>query len=147
MQGATGPHVIPNPLTGKPAMKADGNGQTVRGDACIAEFRFAVVEFDDVPRDEQLAFWWSACLPVVLLVDSGGKSVHGWIRVKGVREGREWARIVEKHLFGNLLQPLGVDGACRNESRLSRLPGHRRLETGRWQRLLYLAPEGKAVAA
>lgn len=144
---ATGPHVIPNPLSGLPAPTADGTGMTLRGDACVARFRFAVVEFDGLSREDQLAFWWSARLPVAVLVDSGGKSVHGWVRVRDVDRAEDWTRVVEAHLFGNFLKPLGVDGACRNESRLSRLPGHRRRETGNWQRLLYLAPQGKAVAA
>jgi hypothetical protein len=103
------------------------------------------VEFDALPREDQLAFWWAVRLPVVVLVDSGGKSVHGWVRVRDVACAAEWGRSIEQHLFRDLLQPLGVDPACKNESRLSRLPGHHRKETGRWQRLLYLAPEGKAV--
>ena len=145
--GAHQPHIMPNPLTGKPGPTADGTGETLRGDACVAQFRFAVVEFDDIPREDQLAFWWAARLPVVLLVDSGGKSVHGWVRVRGVDCATDWARVVERHLFGRLLEPLGVDPACKNESRLSRLPGHYRSEKGAWQRVLYLAPDGKAVAA
>ena len=141
------PHIIPNPLTGKAAPTASGKGETLRGDACIARFMFAVVEFDALPRDEQLAFWWAAQLPVALLVDSGGKSIHGWIRVQGIDCATDWARVVERHLFGDLLEPLGVDPACKNESRLSRLPGHIRKEKDAWQRVLYLAPEGKAVGA
>ena len=144
---ATAPHIIPNPLTGTPASLANGTGQTVRGDACVARFRFAVVEFDGLSREDQLAFWYAAEMPVVALIDSGGKSIHGWVRVCDVAQAEVWERVVEQHLFGCLLQPLGVDGACKNESRLSRLPGHLRKETGRWQRILYLAPEGKAVAA
>jgi hypothetical protein len=141
------PHIIPNPLTGETAELASGKGNTLRGDGCVARFRFAVVEFDSLSREDQLAFWWSARLPVALLVDSGGKSIHGWIRVENIDSGGQWARVIEQYLFGQLLQPLGVDGACRNESRLSRMPGHYRKEKGNWQRLLYLAPEGKAVAA
>jgi len=143
--GADAPHIIPNPLTGQPGPTASGDGQTLRGDACISQYRFAVVEFDALPREDQLAFWWAVRLPVVVLVDSGGKSVHGWVRVRDVTCAAEWGLSIEQHLFRDLLQPLGVDPACKNESRLSRLPGHQRQGTGRWQRLLYLAPEGKAV--
>jgi len=145
--GGHQPHIIPNPLTGKPGPTADGSGETLRGDACVAQFRFAVIEFDDIPREDQLAFWWAARLPVSLLVDSGGKSVHGWVRVRGVDCAADWSRVVKRHLFGELLEPLGVDSACKNASRLSRLPGHYRKEKGAWQRVLYLAPGGKAVAA
>lgn len=145
--GPQHPHIIPNPLSGKPAPKASGVGETLRGDGCVAAFRFAVVEFDTLPREDQLAFWHEARLPVALLVDSGGKSIHGWVRVQGVAGAPQWSRLIERHLFRNLLEPLGVDRACKNESRLSRLPGHFRKEKDSWQRLLYLAPEGKAVAA
>jgi hypothetical protein len=145
--GGHQPHIIPNPLTGKPGPTADGNGETLRGDACVAQFRFAVVEFDGLTREDQLAFWWAVRLPVALLVDSGGKSVHGWVRVQGVSCATDWSRVVERHLFGDLLEPLGVDPACKNESRLSRLPGHFRKEKDAWQRVLYLAPNGKAVAS
>jgi hypothetical protein len=143
--GDNRPHIIPNPITGKAGPTADGRGETLRGDACVAQFRFAVVEFDALPREDQIAFWWAARLPVALLVDSGGKSIHGWVRVRGVDCATDWARVVKRHLFQDLLEPLGVDSACKNESRLSRLPGHFRKEKNGWQRLLYLAPEGKAV--
>lgn len=145
--GPCQPHIAPNPMSGQPAPKANGKGETFRGDKCVAAFRLAVVEFDNLPHDEQLAFWAAVRLPVVLLVDSGGKSIHGWVRVDGISEAALWTRVVERHLFRNLLQPLGVDPACKNESRLSRLPGHFRTEKQAWQRILYLAPEGKAVAA
>jgi len=141
------PHIIPNPLTGKPAPRADGTGTTLRGDRCVASFRFVVVEFDTLPLEDQLAFWQAAHLPVALLVNSGGKSIHGWVRLQNVTCAAEWSRVVERHLFKNLLEPLGVDAACKNESRLSRLPGHFRKEKNAWQRLLYLAPEGKAVSS
>jgi hypothetical protein len=94
--GAHQPHIIPNPLTGKPGRTATGNGETLRGDACVEQFRFAVVEFDSLPREDQLAFWWAVRLPVALLVDSGGKSVHGW--VAGVATVRRTSAIANSNL-------------------------------------------------
>ena len=52
---------------------------------------------------------------------------------------------MECGLFAERLVPLGVDAACRNEARLSRMPGYLRPDSQRLQRLLYLAPEGRAV--
>jgi PAS domain S-box-containing protein len=69
-------HVIPNPLTGAEGRTKDDK-ISYRADDCVAKFRFAVVEFDAIPRDEQIRFWAGATLPVVALIDSGGKSVHG----------------------------------------------------------------------
>lgn len=140
------PHAMPNPVSGIPARTKDGR-PSYRADACVQSFRYAVAEFDGLGRDEQLAFWWAVDLPVAALIDSGGKSLHAWIRVDGVGTAAQWTDTVEELLFARWLVPLGCDAACRNEARLSRLPGCFRAEKGRWQRLLYLAPEGRAVHA
>ena len=141
--GKTSPHIIPNLLSGQEAPTQDEK-PSLRADACVKSFRFAVVEFDDLSQEDQLAFWWAVNLPVVALIDSGNQSIHGWVKIDNVENAEEWTAKVENHLFKQLLIPLGVDGACRNEARLSRLPGHQR-DNGRMQRLLYLAPEGRRV--
>jgi hypothetical protein len=135
------PHFIPNPLTGEQGTTKDGK-ESFRSDACVKSFRFVVVEFDGLSRADQIAFWLTAELPVSVLIDSGGKSIHGWVRVD-VPDRATWEREVEQKLF-DLLTPIGADPMCRNEARLSRLPGHFRAEKKRWQRILYLAPEGLA---
>ena len=135
-------HIIPNPLTGAQGRTKDGK-RSYRADSCVERFRFAVVEFDTMSREQQIHFWAGVKLPVVALVDSAGRSVHGWIRIDAANAG-EWTRRVEDKLFG-LLTTVGADGACKNEARLSRMPGHVRAETGRWQRLLYLSPAGGPV--
>ena len=140
------PHVIPNQVTGVEGLTKSGR-PSFRADACVKSFRFAVAEFDGMNREDQLRFWWAVNLPVCALIDSGGKSLHAWIRVDGVTTTEQWTSMVEGMLFGLWLIPLGCDAACRNESRLSRLPGHFRSEKGKWQRLLYLAPEGRAIHA
>jgi hypothetical protein len=140
------PHVIPNPLTGELGATKNGR-QSLRSDECVKAFRFAVAEFDEMPREDQLRFWWAVDLPVCALIDSGGKSLHAWIRIDEIETADEWTDLVEERLFRHYLTPLGCDAACRNEARLSRLPGHFREEKGRWQRLLYLAPEGRAIHA
>ena len=132
------PHFIPNPLTGEPGKTKSGK-QSYRADSCVKDFRFALVEFDGLSRQDQIAFWLTADLPVSALIDSGGKSIHGLVRVD-VPDRRTWERAIEGGLF-DYLTPIGADPACRNEARLSRLPGHFRAEKGRWQRILYLAPE------
>ncbi len=150
-------HIIPNPLRGEPGMTKDGK-QSFRADACVARFRFAVLEFDSTPlpllgpgetpgpwpREAQLEFWAGALVfdwPIAALIDSGGKSIHAWLTVDAA-DATEWAAVVESRLFGEFLVPLGVDAACKNEARLSRMPGHCRREKGRWQRVLYLNPGG-----
>ena len=135
------PHIIPNPLTGQEHPLPDGK-LSRRGDSAVCGFRFAVAEFDTMSKPEQLAFWWGyRSAPIVALIDTGGKSIHALLRVDA--PSREaWEADVEQRLFSRVLCPLGCDAACRNESRLSRLPGHFRREKNQWQRLLYLNPEG-----
>lgn len=135
------PHIIPNPMDGL-EHKTKAGSMSYRCDAAVQSFRFAVAEFDEIPQEQQLAFWWGfrqdvPSLPIAALISSGGKSVHAWLRVDA-RNRQEWEEKVENDLFRELLVPLGCDPACRNESRLSRLPGHYRAEKGNWQRLIYL---------
>lgn len=135
------PHFIPNPLTGREHPLADGK-LSRRGDSAVAGFLYAVAEFDGMDKASQLALWWGfRSAPIVALIDSGGKSVHAILRVECANR-EEWERDIEGQLFPCVLVPLGCDPACRNEARLSRLPGHYRAEKGAWQRLLYLCPEG-----
>lgn len=140
------PKWIPNPLTGKPATKKSGAGTTLRGDGCVASYRFAVVEHDQLPLADQLAFWMASPLPVSALIYSGKKSIHGLVRVD-CAHAVEWDEEVRGKLFPQYLIPMGFDPACQNPSRLSRCPGHRRQDTGLIQSCIYLAPEGKAVSA
>jgi hypothetical protein len=139
-------HIIPNTFTGVPAPKKGGEGMSYRCDNAVAAFQFAMAEFDDLPMTSQLAFWSQVELPISALVFSGGKSVHAWIRLSGVSSMADWKVAVEKELYGDYLVPMGVDRACKNPSRLSRTPGYFREEKGQVQQLLYLCPEGKALA-
>ena len=135
-------HIIPNPLTGE-AGRTQAGPPSYRADRCVAQFRFTVVEFDDMPREQQIRFWAGVKLPVVALLDSGGKSIHGWIWIDAANAD-DWQRRVEGGLF-DILTAVGADRACKNESRLSRMPGHFRAEKHRWQRILYLNPNGGQV--
>ncbi len=157
MEGAFAPpHVCPNPLTGQAAPTKSGT-LSMRCDACVKDYRYCIVEFDVKPevlrdptectapwaREEQIRFWAGALAfgwPIAALIDSGGKSIHGWIQVNAKDEA-DWNAQVRGEIFDRFLVPMGADGACCNPSRLSRLPGHQRSETGRWQRLLFLNPQ------
>ena len=138
--GPRWPHIMPNPVDGR-VHKTSTGSPSWRCDAAVCQFRFAVAEFDNLSRAEQLAFWsgvvFLGLFDVAALIDSGGKSIHAWLRVD-CPDRNAWERDIEQELFGQWLAPMGVDRACRNESRLSRLPGHYRQESGNRQRLLYL---------
>lgn len=147
--GVTAPHIIINPLNGTPVMKKSGDDKTLRGDGNVASYRYCICEFDDVPREEQIRFWSAVKLPIVALIDSGGKSIHAWLDVQKlvqVETVEQWATEIKERLYDRMLRPLGVDAACSNPARLSRLPGHLRAEKGAYQRLLWLAPEGRCIS-
>ncbi len=132
-----GPHIIPNPLTGK-AAKTQMNKKTFRGDNCIADFRYAVVEFDNISIEDQLNFWAAVELPYEVLIFSGGKSIHGWVKLDGINNISDWETHVKQKLFAAYLEPLGADPACKNPARLSRMPRHYRKEKNEYQTILDL---------
>jgi hypothetical protein len=146
--GKAGPFVIINPFTGKPAPKKSGDGDSYRGDNAIATYQHCLVEFDNLNREDQLRFWSAAKLPIRALIDTGGKSLHAWLdlpKLFQVATEELWNVHIKTHFYEKVLIPLGVDRACCNPSRLSRLPGWVRKETGLFQRILWLSKEGREV--
>ncbi len=146
--GKIPPHIIPNPLTGVSAPKKTGDGETLRGDGNVVRYHFCVAEFDRESREDQIRFWSAIKLPICALIDSGGKSIHAWIdisKLSTVETPEQWQSEIKGRLYDRILTPLGVDAACSNPSRLSRLPGHYRSEKQAWQHLLWLSPEGRMV--
>ena len=144
------PLIGSNPFTGRAERTADGARQSFRCKAAVAARRFALVEFDGMPLEAQVRFWAGvlrgagrgALLPVAALVYSGGKSIHALLRVD-CADAAAWA-VFWNRLASFVCNPNDpaserADLACRDESRLTRLPGARRTESGRVQSLLYLA--------
>lgn len=145
--GKTAAYILINPLNGLPAEKKTAEGETFRGDGNVSVFRYAMAEFDGLSREDQVRFWTAARLPLVALIDSGGKSIHAWLdvsRLANVQTAADWQREIRGRLYDQALIPLGVDSACSNPARLSRLPGHFREEMEKYQRILWLnTPEPK----
>lgn len=143
--GKAGPFIIINPLTGQPGAKKSGDGQTLRGDGCVKDFRYCLVEFDTRSRGDQVAFWsWLIDRDpalVMCLIDSGNKSIHGWLnvqRIAKVNTLEDWQAHIKVGFYGGLLAGLGVDTACSNPARLSRMPGFFREDKNKFQKLLWL---------
>jgi len=116
---APGPYIIPNPLDGCEHDTKSGT-RSRRCDAAVVVRRFVVVEFDGMTLSDQLSFWWGTTLPVAVLIHSGNKSYHAWIRIEGAADPDETVRI----MFDEILIPAGADSTTRNPARLSRVPGH-----------------------
>lgn len=116
----------------------DGQGVA---DVNVAAFSFALIECDSVPLDLQMSLLAKLPLPIAAILTSGGRSLHGWVRVDADTSAR-YRQTVERML--KLLAQFGVDGKNKNPSRMSRLPGVVRgigAEGDGRQRLLYLNPQ------
>ena len=150
------PLIGSNPFSGREERTADGATLSPRCKAAVACRRFALVEFDGLPLEAQVRFWAGALrgvgrgplLPVAALTFSGGKSIHALLRVD-CADARAWCELWDR-LASFVCNPSDppaqrADKACRDESRLTRLPGARRAESGRVQSLLYLKPEPPAT--
>lgn len=88
----------------------------------VTEFRYALVESDEVEVSRQNALIRGLELPVACLVHSGKKSLHAIVRVDAA-DYAEYRKRVD-YLY-NICQKNGlkVDTQNRNPSRLSRMPG------------------------
>jgi hypothetical protein len=111
--------------------------------ADVAAYRFLLLENDRVSLPEQAALLAAAPLPIVAVVTSGNRSLHAWLRLDAADE-ITW-RTTAAALFDRFA-PAGFDRQCATPSRLARLPGFVRNDSGGQQRLLYLtatpAPRG-----
>ena len=138
-------HFIANPLTGARGTTEDGK-PTYLARECVASHRFATVELDSVPRDQLLAFWSALPhLPIAAITDTGEGALQVLVRVDAA-DATEWVSEVAVKLFDQVLVPLGVSDRWKSAIRFACMPGHCQGDTGLRHRLLYLAPEGKAVA-
>ena len=134
-----------NPFTGKSEEREDGKPHLATA-ATVASFPHVLMEFDQMPLPDQCAFWHGAItlyhLPVVALVYSGGKSIHGVVRVDcASRTEFDKAVNLVRRAFAtssNTLMRLDVQSLALPIVG-ARLAGCVRADTGRVQRLLYLS--------
>lgn len=147
---AAGELVKVNPFTGASVDRGDGKPHMTTAET-VAAFAHALLEFDEMTLADQCAFWYGALtlyrLPVVALVYSGGKSIHGVVRVDcGSRAEFDRAADLARRTFATSPNPsmrLDVQ-SLQNPVAAARLAGCVRSDTGRAQRILYLAAPPKA---
>ena len=125
----TGPYIVPATL--KP-------GGHHRRKEDVVSLPFLVVESDELNKDSTGAvFRWLhevVGLPLHAVVDTGGKSLHGWFSRPDAENLRDLAAI---------LPAMQCDGALLSESQPVRLPGCQRPgKEKRQQALLYFNREG-----
>ena len=118
----TGAFACINPL--------DGEG---REDKNVTDYRYALVESDELEPEKQLALIHELKLPCAAITWSGNKSVHAVVHIdaKSKDEYRERVAELYEHLNKNGFK---TDNQNKNPSRLTRCPGFER--NGGWQRLI-----------
>ncbi len=101
----------------------------------ITSFRNALVEYDDISKDEQIKRLLGSGLPILSMTDSGNKSVHAVVQVNA-SNAKDYKRKVSE-LYKALETKYGspCDSANKNPSRMTRLAGATRGENV--QKLLY----------
>jgi hypothetical protein len=93
---------------------------------------YYIVDFDQMPdKDEQasLISYLSLYAPLVMVVNTGGKSLHAWFRVSGAPE-QETEDFIKRTLS------LGADKAMKRPCQFCRMPDANR-ENGNRQGVIY----------
>jgi len=97
---------------------------------------YLVTEFDSGTPDEQAALIWhlQQFAPLVMVLSSGGKSLHAWWNCQGIPDDN----LVK---FMRYAVSLGADPATWTRSQFVRLPGGWRADNQRRQEVFYCHPE------
>jgi len=97
----------------------DGNGVNNEN---VTDYRYALVESDNMSLEEQNGIIRQLNLPVAVLLYSGGKSVHAIVRIEADDKKEYQERV--NYLY-EICKKNGmvIDTQNRNPSRLSRMPG------------------------
>ena len=97
------------------------DGEGVRNEN-VSEFRYALVESDDMDIERQNALLRELELPIAVLVHSGKKSLHAIVRIDAA-DYAEYRRRVDYLYEVCGKNGMTIDTQNRNPSRLSRMPG------------------------
>jgi hypothetical protein len=139
--------IVPNPMIAAQGLTQEGHwGARTKNNACHPDDRrILVVEFDEekgpdgvitkIPKDSQarrLRFLNTGEPHLLMVVDSSGKSLHGWFDVS-----RTYPTALRR--WWNLALALGADPAGERTFQGFRYPNGRRT-TGKIQEVIYYAP-------
>lgn len=124
------PQIVPSPMVSKYGTTQDGRQSQHTLDNTGSR-RFLVLEFDGIDRDTQAAvlLHLAECAPLAMVVDSGGKSLHGWFFCEGKTDE-------QLRPFFRMACGLGADPALWNRSQFVRMPDGRR-DNGNRQFVLF----------
>lgn len=95
-------------------------GKTRRSVECVTDFRYLVLESDNVDPDSWVKILANMPLPIVSVTGSGSRSLHALVKV-GASNQRDWEQY--RHDTESGLVTLGCDPGALKAVQLSRLPG------------------------
>lgn len=111
---------------------------TRRSASCVTRFPYLVLESDDAPMDLWLRALVQMELRIAAVFSSGGKSVHALVRIDA-RSKTEFDACGQ--VVASVMKGIGADENALKGLPMSRVPGIKRIETGRIQELWYLNPD------
>ena len=141
-QLATKGLIVPSPMTKLTGLNQHG-GESARCLENTGPRQFLIVEQDSGPMDEQAAVIMHLAeqAPLVLVVHSGGKSLHAWFACGNQSE------LTVRRFFDGAVR-LGADRATWTRCQLVRMPDGTRYTNGKAirQAVLYWNPSNTAAA-
>ena len=106
-----------------PVRSADGIKGNAPSDQDVTDFRYALVEADDLSREEQWRKLSGLNLPILCVTWSGGKSLHAIVKITAGANLALYKDRVAKLYWYLEEHHFPADTANRNPSRLTRIPG------------------------
>ncbi len=135
--------IVPSPMSSLTGSRKSDGGQSAHTLENTGPRRYLVTEFDSGTADEQAAIisHLRQYGPLIMVVSSGGKSLHAWWKCEGVPD----AELIKFMRYAVLL---GADHMTWTRSQFVRLPGGWRADKQRRQEVLYFDPaSGMGVAS
>lgn len=125
--------ITPSPMTARTGITLEGK----ESGRCLdntGERKYLVIESDELTHDEQwtLISHLARLAPLVMVLDTGNKSLHSWFRCNGNPGAEE--------RFMTHAARLGADKATWNRCQLVRMPGGIHAKTGRPHEVLVFRP-------
>jgi hypothetical protein len=125
--------IVPSPAISKSGMTQEGY-ESQHALTMFPTRKYLVFESDKCGKDEaaSVILWLATKWHLILVVDSGGKSLHAWFDAEGTHEDD-----LQKY-FNDLIR-LGADEAVKRPSQFVRLPDGLR-DNGNRQSIIYYNP-------
>jgi len=125
--------IVPNPMIKRTGKTKTGKESQKCLENASPTFKFMVVECDEIEnKDEQMEILThlGRYAPLVMIVDSGGKSLHGWFDVQELTP-------TEQIAHANLAIKLGGDKSAFETERYFRMPYGKRRSNGNLQKVIH----------